>query len=96
MGKAWTSASHLFNLMCAHCLCLVQRSPNFFVRVPHKLLVYHTTVRGPHIVRSVIVSGYVTFYQINKFFVNISIFIFDRMSAGGWKWLRRPYLPRGP
>jgi len=32
---------------------------------------YYTIVRGPDILRNVIVSGYVTFYQISKFFVNI-------------------------
>jgi len=26
---------------------------------------FHTTVRGPDFLRNVIVSGYVTFYQIN-------------------------------
>jgi len=40
---------------------------------------YYTTVRGPDILRNVIVSGYVTFYQISKFFVNIYFFIIDKM-----------------
>ena len=31
---------------------------------------YYTKVRGPKILRVGIVSGYVTFYQIKKFFVN--------------------------
>jgi len=44
-------------------------SPNLFVRGQHKLLGY-TKVRGPDILRNGIVSGYVTFYQIKKFFVN--------------------------
>ena len=30
---------------------------------------YYTTVRGPDILRNVAVSGYVKFYQINKFFL---------------------------
>jgi len=30
---------------------------------------YYTAVRGQDILRNVIVSGYATFYQINKFFV---------------------------
>jgi len=34
---------------------------------------YGTTVREPDILRKVIFSGYVTFYQINIFFVNIEI-----------------------
>jgi len=32
-----------------------------------------------------ILSGYVTFYQINKFFVNLLIFIIDDVIAG-WIW----------
>jgi len=32
---------------------------------------YYTTVRGLDILRNAIVSGYVTFCQINNFFVNI-------------------------
>jgi len=35
---------------------------------------YYTTVRGPDILRNVIVSTYVNFYQINKFFGNILFF----------------------
>jgi len=31
---------------------------------------HYTTVRGPGILRNRIVSGHVTFYEINKFFVN--------------------------
>jgi len=32
-----------------------------------------------------IVSGYVTFYQTNQFFVNIPLFIIDQMfSLAGW------------
>jgi len=37
---------------------------------------YFTTVRGPDVLRNVIVSGYVTIYQINKFFVNKLFFHF--------------------
>jgi len=33
-----------------------------------------TTVHGPDILRNVTVSGYVMFYQIKKFFVNILFF----------------------
>jgi len=35
---------------------------------------YCKTVRGPNILRNVIFSGYVTFHQINTFFVNILFF----------------------
>jgi len=46
---------------------------------------YYTTVRGPEIVRNVIVSGYVPFYQINKCFGNISRFYFwQTVFAVGW------------
>jgi len=40
---------------------------NFFIR-GH--ISYYTTVRGSDILRNVILSGYVTFYQIKKLFVN--------------------------
>jgi len=35
---------------------------------------YFTTVLGPDILRNVIVSGYVTFHQVTKFFVKILYF----------------------
>jgi len=35
---------------------------------------YCKTVRGPDILRNVIFSAYVPFYQINRFFVNILFF----------------------
>ena len=35
---------------------------------------YYTSVRGPDILRNVIVLGYLTLHQINKFFVNILFF----------------------
>jgi len=35
---------------------------------------YYTTVRGPDILRNLIISGYLTFHQINTFFVNILFF----------------------
>jgi len=42
----------------------------------------NTTVRRPGILRNVIVSGYVTYYQINKFLVYRStiFFLVDKMS----------------
>jgi len=39
-----------------------------------------TTVQGPDILRNVIVSGYVAFYQICKFFVNMLFFKYCQMS----------------
>jgi len=35
---------------------------------------HYTTVRGPDILRNRIVSGYVTFYETNEFFVNTLFF----------------------
>jgi len=49
--------------------CLEQGSSNF---LSEGHISYYTTVRGPDILRNVIVSGYDLFYQINKFFVNTS------------------------
>jgi len=40
-----------------------------FLTVSH--ISHYTTVRGLNIFRNVIVSAYVAFYQINKFFANI-------------------------
>jgi len=34
-------------------------------------ITYYTAVRGPDVLRNVIVSRYITFYQINKCFANI-------------------------
>jgi len=42
----------------------------------------YTTARGQDISRDVIVSGYVTFYQINKFFRKYRyFFVIDKMSS---------------
>ena len=58
---------------------------------------YYTTLRGLDILRNVIVSEYATFNQINKFFVNISVFHFWQTGfASRMKWLRRPEIARGP
>jgi len=48
---------------------------------------YSATVRGSGIFRNVIVSGYVTFYQINTFFVNILYFHYwqNGPRAGVWR-----------
>jgi len=45
-----------------------------------------TTVRGPDILRNVIVTGYPTFYGINKFFVNILFFHYRQNVFAGRSW----------
>jgi len=50
---------------------LTQGSPT---SVPEDHMSHYTTVQGVDVLRNVIVSWYVTFYQINKFFVNILCF----------------------
>jgi len=45
---------------------------------------YYTALRGPDILRNGIVSGYVTFYKINEFFLYIYIyysFIIDKIAS---------------
>ena len=49
---------------------------------------YYQTVRGTDTLRNVIVSGYVTFYQINIFFVN---FITDKMASRAVVWRPHSY-----
>jgi len=49
---------------------------------------YHTTVRGLDILHNEIILGYVTFFQINKLFVNIYFSLLT-------KRLRGPHLARG-
>jgi len=52
-----------------------------------KVISYYTTVRGSDILRNVIVSGYVTFFQIKKFSsIYFSLFT---------KCVRGPHLARG-
>jgi len=56
---------------------------------------YHTPVRMPDFLRNVVVSGYVTLYEINKFFVCIYFFYYwQNVSAGLIKWLRGMDLSR--
>jgi len=57
---------------------------------------YCTTVRGPDTLRHVIFSGYVTFYQVNTFFVNIFFHYWQNAFCGPVKWLRTSDLARGP
>jgi len=47
--------------------------------LPESHISYFITVRGPDILRNVIVSGYVAFYLTNKFFVN-TFFNISKMS----------------
>jgi len=62
--------------------CLVHgfllSNPNLhcFLLSSHLVHNYYTTVRGPDILCNVIVSRDVTFYQINKFFLNILLEVF--------------------
>jgi len=56
--------------------------PTFFTRGSHKLL--HNS-REPDILRNVIVSGYVTFYQISKCFAKTLFFHhWQNVCATGW------------
>ena len=58
---------------------------------------YCTTARGLNILGNVLFSGYVTFYQINTFFANISFFHYRKnVFCGRVIWLRRSDLARGP
>jgi len=53
--------------------------------LPDGYIIYYKTVRGPGILRNVIFSVYVTFYQINKCFV-ITLFFryWENFAAAGW------------
>ena len=74
-------------------VCLVQVFQTF---LSGDHIRYYTTVRGQHILRNVIVSGYIAFHQINKFFVNIVCFsLVKNVFAGRMKRLREPDLARG-
>jgi len=68
---------------------LKHESPNIFVWGPHKLS------QGPDILRNVIVSGYVTFYQINNFFVKKN-FIVDKTSSRAVVWRPSALKHRSP
>jgi len=76
-----------------HSIHIDQDSPNF-LGVNH--ISYCTTVRGTDILRNVIFSGYVPYYQINTFFVNISFFHYwKNVFCGRTKWLCRTDLACG-
>jgi len=53
-------------------------------------ITYYRTCRRPNVLRNVVVSGFVAFYQINKFSENILFFL------SLTKWLRGAHLARGP
>jgi len=58
----------------------------FFLSEGHTI--YSTTDRGPDTLGNVIVSGYVIFYQIIKFFVNILFFHYWQIVfIGQTNWL---------
>jgi len=58
---------------------------------------YYTLVPGPDILRNVIVVGYVTFFQINKFSLLTKCLCGRRNGfADRMKWLHGPDLARGP
>jgi len=52
---------------------------------------YCTTIRGPDILPNVIVLGYVTFYQISTYFLDILFFHYwQNVFCGRMKWLGGP------
>jgi len=70
-----------------------QGSSNFW----GETISYCTTARKPDILRNVIFWRYVTFYQINTFFVNVLfLHYWHNMFCGRVKWLRRSNLAPGP
>jgi len=56
-------------------LLRVNQMKELIVVLPEGHITYCTTFREPDILRNVIISGYVTFYQMNKCFANIFVFI---------------------
>jgi len=79
---------------CAHSTTFQPRGLQTFLSEDH--IIYYVTLRLPDMFPSEIVSGYVTFYQINKRFVNMLVFITDKMTLRQDKWLRGPDLARRP
>jgi len=78
-------STHVF-LLCRYQNISIEQGLQTFSSEDHKSC--YTTVRGPDILRNVIASGYVTFYQIKKFLsVNFSLFT---------KCIRGPHLARRP
>jgi len=57
---------------------------------------YYTAVQGWKILCNVIVSGYVTFYQIRKCFVNAFFSLLTECLCCQVKWLCGPDLVHGP
>jgi len=57
--------------------------------LPEGHVSYYTTLSGPDILHNVIVTGCVTFYQMNKYFLNL--IIFSLLTKSLWpdeKWFR--------
>jgi len=66
-------------------LLSISYKPGLFKIFGRDHISYCTTVRGPDVLRNVIFSGYVTFYQINTFFVNLLFFHYwQNVFCGGW------------
>jgi len=77
-GSSYSSQQwHLRRRVC-DCLPNSYR-PSLFKLLKENHISYCRTVRGLEILRNVIFSGYITFYQINTFFVNILFFIIGKM-----------------
>ena len=82
--------------MSTVCDCLsTSYRPGFFKFFRGDYISYCTTVRGPDIMRNVI-FGYVTFYQIATFFLNIFFSSLAKCVLRRVKWLRRSDSARGP
>jgi len=66
-------------------IILLEQGPQTFLSEGHTSC--YTTFRGPDILRNVVVSGYVTFYQINAYFSTCYFFIMDKMSSRVVVWI---------
>ena len=84
----------LSHLMDYHVLC-ISCSRGLQTLLSEGRISSYTTDWGPDILRIVIVSGYVTFCQTNKFFVNY-FFMIDKMSSrAGWNGVASRMWPAG-
>jgi len=54
--------------------CVLWTRPALQTFLPESQISYYKAVREPDILRNLIVSEYVTLYQINKYFVNTPFF----------------------
>jgi len=95
-------SSQQWHLRRRVCDCLSNSFlPGLFKFLEEGHINYCTTVRESDILHNVIImwflSEYVTFYQINTFFVNISCFHYwQNVFCRRVKWLRRSDLAHGP